>query len=67
MQKKKDQLMTEFEDVFKKDLDKNDRIRMKPVEIETIPTSNRIRPHNAYTPIETPIHLQKAANKEIGY
>ena len=35
MQQLRDQLMTEFADVFKKDLDKNDRIKIKPVVIET--------------------------------
>jgi hypothetical protein len=65
MQKLKDQLLADFADVFKKDLDKGDHIKVKPVEIETILTSNRIRPHNAYTPIETPIHMQKAASQEL--
>ena len=46
-------------------MDKNDRIKMKPVVIETIPKTDKIRPSNAFTPIETPLHLQKAANNEL--
>jgi hypothetical protein len=65
MHQLKQQLRTEFSDVFKKDLDKNDRIKMKPVIVETIPNAKSIRPHNAYTPIKTPIHMQKAANVEL--
>ena len=38
---------------------------MKPVVIETISKTNKIRPSNAFTPIETPLHLQKAANNEL--
>ena len=65
MQKLKEQLLTEFADVFKKDLDKNDRIKMDLVKIETIPNSDRIPPHHIYTAIEIPIHMQKAANQEL--
>jgi hypothetical protein len=61
----KKQLEKEFSDVFKKNLDKDDRIKMDPVKIETIPNAKAIRPHNAYTPIETPIHMQSAANAEL--
>ena len=65
MHELKKQLLNEFSDVFKKDLEKHDRIKMKPVKIETIPNAKAIRPHNAYTPIETPIHMQNAANAEL--
>ena len=65
MVKLRNTLMKEFADVFKKDLEKHDRIRMDPVIIETIEKQDHIRPSNAYTAIETPLHLQRAASAEL--
>jgi hypothetical protein len=40
MHELKEQLLAGFADVFKKDLDKGDRIKINPVKIERIPTAN---------------------------
>ena len=58
-------LLREFADVFKTDLGVEDRINIEPVIIETIQEKENIKASNCMTPIETPIHLQKAAGDEL--
>ena len=61
----KKNLLKEFRDVFKTNLEKSDRINMPPMKIETIKGADRIRRTNFMTAIETPLHLQSAANEEL--
>ena len=65
MEKLKDKLLCKFADVFKKELTPQDRVHMPPVKLETTSVSSSIRPLNCMTPIETPLHLRKAANREL--
>ena len=61
----KKNLLKEFRDVFKTNLEKSDRINMPPMNIETIKGADKIKKTNFMTAIETPLHLQSAANEEL--
>ena len=52
-------------DVFKSELGPKDCINKEPIKVETIEDMERFKVHNAFTPIETPRFLQKAANEEL--
>ena len=61
----KRRLLKEYEDVFKTQLSREDRIKIDPVVIETVDNYNSFKPINHMTPIECPLHLQSAAKKEL--
>ena len=65
MQDLKEKLLKEYAEVFKTDLTKEDRINMEPVVIETVKNRASFKPVNRMTAIETLLHLQSAAAKEL--
>merc|ERR1711867_357356 len=54
-----------FSDVFKEDLDPEDRLRIEPVKIELKEGHEKLPKYNARVPIPTPRYLEKAADKEL--
>ena len=56
-------LLTKNAAVFKRDLGKNDRVKMDPVKVKLIDSSRDMG--NAMIPVETPRHLQDAASREL--
>ena len=65
MEELREKLLKEFSEVFKTELSKEDRIKIDPVKVETVMNYKSFKPVNRMTPIETPLHLQPAAKKEL--
>ena len=61
----RDTLLKEFKDIFTTELTINDRINLPPVNIETVANKASFRPIKKTTAIETHLHLQSAAGKEL--
>ena len=61
----RDTLLKEFKDMFKTELTINDRIDLPPVNIEGVANKASFRPIKKTAAIETPLHLQSAAGKEL--
>ena len=64
MKNLKTKLLENFKDVFKKKLSPLDRIKAKPLRVEINEEAN-IKPTNCMSPADIPIHLRKAADKEL--
>ena len=63
VEKIRKKLMRKYASVFKRDLGKEDRVRMDPVKVELIDENKDMG--NVMVPSETPRHLQKAADIEL--
>ena len=63
MEKIRKKLLRKYASVFKRDLDKEDRITIDPVRVELIDESRTMG--NAMIPTEMPRHLQDAAAEEL--
>ena len=63
MEKIRKKLLRKYASVFKRDMDKEDRINIDPVRVELIDESRTMG--NAMIPTETPRHLQDAAAEEL--
>ena len=61
----RNKLIKQFDDVFKEDLDPDDRIDVPPVKISMKPGHEDVPLYNARVPISTPRYLEKAADKEL--
>ena len=57
--------MKEFSDIFKTELTIHNRIDLPPVNIKTVANQASFRPTQKTTAIDTPLHLQSAAAKEL--
>ena len=58
-------MLTEYAEGLKTDLTKEDQINMPPVVIETVQNRASFKPVCRMTAIETPLHLQSAAGREL--
>ena len=56
-------LLKEYEDIFKDILEKDDVMKKSDIKIDVEKNPN-IKPTNARTPVEIPLHLRSAANGE---
>ena len=65
MSQLKQSLLKEFKDIFKTELSVHDRIDIAPVNIETNANLASFRTSAKTTAIDTPLHLQNAATKEL--
>ena len=65
MSQLKQNLLKEFKDIFKTELSVHDRIDIEPVNIETNANLASFRSSAKTTAIDTPLHLQNAATKEL--
>ena len=63
IEKLRKRLLNKYSSVFKRDLEKEDRVNMDPVKINLINSSADMG--NAMTAVETPRHLQDAAAEEL--
>ena len=61
----RNKLLKMFPDVFKENLDPEDRLNIDPIKIELKEGHEQIPKYNARMPIPTPRYLEKAADKEL--
>ena len=61
----RNKLLKQFPEVFKEDLDPEDRLNIDPVKIKLKPGHEDLPKYNARVPIPTPRYLEKAADKEL--
>ena len=57
--------LRDFPEVFKEDLEKEDRIDMEPVVVDLIPDHEQVKVFHPKASTEVPAYLQKAAEKEL--
>ena len=65
MEELKQKVLFEFREFLRTKLIKEDRVNMAPVVVKTLKNQTAYGPHKNMTPIETTLHLQKAANIEF--
>ena len=63
IEKLRKKLLKKYSSVFKRDLDKDDRVDADPVKIDLVDSSANMG--NSMIAIETPRHLQEAADEEL--
>ena len=59
----KNEVLLKYPDVFTKELTPKDRIKCDPVRLTF--NDKKVKSFNAMTAIETPLHLQKAADNQL--
>ena len=57
--------LADYDDVFKEDLDENDRIQMEPVVVDLVENHQEIETYHPKTPLDVPAYLEEAARKEL--
>ena len=57
--------LRDYPNVFKEDLDINDRIQMEPVVVDLVENHQEIHTYHPKTPLDVPAYLEEAARKEL--
>ena len=61
----KEKWLRDYPDVFKEDLDINDRIQMEPVVVDLVENHQEIQTYHPKNPLDVPAYLEEAARKEL--
>ena len=61
----KKQWLRDFPDVFKEDLEKEDRIDIAPIKIDLVSNHEDIHVFNPKTAVDVPAYMEEASRKEL--